>query len=136
MDVTGQYIEVRFFFDKDAFVSALVEVPHASAAAVEVASVSDIKMAHEFAEVAERCLHQQVEMIVHENICVEFDAIDVQGLEEDAKELCSVLIIQEDVSTFVPSAGYVIDRSGILDTQWSGHDLLYDKFFFLSIMKI
>jgi hypothetical protein len=71
VNVTGQDGKVCLLFNKDAPVSSLVEGSYASAAAVKVTGVGDIEVTHEFAEVAERGLHQEVEMIVHENIGVE-----------------------------------------------------------------
>jgi len=55
---------------------------HAPVLTVEVTGVGNIEVTHEFAEVAERSLHQKVEMVVHEDIGMQFDGIYVQGLEE------------------------------------------------------
>jgi len=82
VDVAGQDRKVCILVNKDALVSSLVERPYTSAAAIKVTGVGDIEVAHKFAEVAERGLHKNVKMIVHENIGVELDGIDVKGQGE------------------------------------------------------
>lgn len=104
--------------------------------AVEVTGVGDVEVTHEFAEVAERSFRQKMEVVVHEDISMQFDAIDVQGLKEDAKEGPAVVVILKNVSPFVSAAGNVVYRSRILYSQRSGHGFFYGKKRYLSTIKI
>jgi len=104
--------------------------------AVEKSGIGDVEVAHEFAEVAERGLHQKMEMVVHENIGVEFYGIDVQGLEEDAEKRFPVFFTLKDVFSFISPARYVVHRARILDTQWPGHSSFYNKSSVVSTIKI
>ena len=60
-------------------------------------------------------------MVVHEDIGVEEDRIDVQGLGEDVQKCLAVVIIPEDVSSLVSAARHMVHRAWILDAQRSGH---------------
>ena len=51
MEVAGEDSEVSIFVHQEAFVSALVEMATPAVAAVEVAGIRDIEVAHEFGEV-------------------------------------------------------------------------------------
>jgi hypothetical protein len=75
-------------------------------------------------------------MVGHEYVSVEGDGIYVQRLEEEAKECFPVFIVPEYVPSFVSPACYMIDRTGILDAQWSGHDFFYKIIPRMSIVKI
>ena len=92
-------------------ISLLVDVPDTSVAAVEGAGIGDIEMTHEFAQVALRGFHQEMEMIVHKNKGVKFDGIDRKGPGKDAGKRCPVLIAPEDVPSFVSTAYWM--RNGL-----------------------
>jgi len=93
-------------------------------------------MTHEFAKVSERGLHQEMEVVVHEDIGVELDGIDVQGQGDHVKEFFSILIIHKNVSPLISPARYVIYRARKLDSQWSGHGFFYCNSLALSTIKI
>jgi hypothetical protein len=48
---------------------------YTSMAAVEVPRIADIKVPHEFTEVSQGSLEQEMEMIAHEDITVELNGI-------------------------------------------------------------
>ena len=53
-------------------------------------------------------------MVDHEDVTVNLDGIDPFCLRKDFKKLYSVRIIMVYLSPLIPSAGHMIDRSGIL----------------------
>lgn len=75
-------------------------------------------------------------LVVYKDIGMEFNGMDVQGLGKEPKEVIAVIIIPEDVSSFVPAASYVIHRARILDTQRPGHGSCFSKISILSTIKI
>ena len=113
--------EVGVFVDEDALVSALVEVPYPLVASVVVAGVGDIKMAHEFAEIAEGCFNEQVEVVGHEDVAGELDSVDVEGAGEALEEAPPVGVVLEDVFLFIAPARDVVDCSRVLNAERSGH---------------
>jgi len=126
VDIAGENGEVTFFFNEDALVSALVEVPDSLVPAIEGTGVGDVEMAHEFAEVAEWCLYQEMKVIAHQDVSMELDGIDVNGLGNEAQENPPVLIVFKDIPPLVATAGYVVNGAGILDAQWSSHTHFYN----------
>jgi hypothetical protein len=114
MDVAGQCGEICFFFNEDAFVPALIEVTASFVAAVEESGVGYVEVAHEFAKITEWSFHQKVKVVVHENIGVEFDGIDIQRPGQETEKGSPVFIVTEDVPAFVSTAGDMVHRSGIL----------------------
>jgi hypothetical protein len=46
----------------------------------------------------------------------------LNDVAKNLEELVTVSIVDEDVLTCVPPRGYVVDRSRVLDPQWSRHD--------------
>jgi len=68
----GKGGKIRFLFHEDALVSPLVEVPHTPVPAIEIAGVGDVEVAHEFGEIGYLSFHQQMEMVGHKDIGVEF----------------------------------------------------------------
>jgi hypothetical protein len=93
----------------------LVEVPYALVTAVKIAGIGDAEVPHEFGQVSERRFHQEMEMIVHENIGVELDRVDVQGFGENPQKCLPVVIFLEDVPPLVTSTGYMVNSPGILN---------------------
>jgi hypothetical protein len=104
--------------------------------AVEVPGVTDIEMAHEFGKIPQWRFHQQMEMVVHEDIGVEYDRVDVQGLGENTQKCFAVVIIPEDVSSLISAARDMVHSAWILDAQLSGHIFFYRELLVLSTIKI
>jgi hypothetical protein len=83
--------------------------------AIEITGVSYVEVAHEFGKIGQLSFHQQMEMVGHEDIGVEFNRIDMQRLGEEAMECFPVFIVSENVPSFISSASYMIHRTRILN---------------------
>ena len=121
MDVAGENGEIGIFVDKNALVSALIEMSRPVMTSIEVAGVGDIEFAHEFGKIAFRCLDQQMKMVVHKHVAAEFDGITREGLQEYLEKPFSIVVVPEDFSPLVAPARYMINGSLILDAKRSGH---------------
>jgi len=66
-----------------------------------------------------------MEMVGHQNVAVEFDGIDVDGLIEKLQEAAAIRVIAIDVFLFIAAAGNVINGVGVLDAKGSGHEQKY-----------
>ena len=88
---------------------------------VEISYVGDIEMAHEFGQVPERGLDQKMEMVGHQNVAVEFDGIEVDGLIELLQETAAIRVIAVNILFFIAATGDVIYSVGVLDAKRSGH---------------
>jgi len=80
MQVAGQNGEVSLFVHEYAFVSALIEMAGASVPPVKVTRVDNIEMAHEFGEIAEGSLGEQMKVVGHEDVAVKLDDVNMEGL--------------------------------------------------------
>jgi hypothetical protein len=88
---------------------------------VIVAGIGDVEVTHEFAEVALGCLYEQMEVVVHENIAVKFDAIYGERLQKYLEKAFPVVVVSEDFAPFIATACNVIHRAVILNPQGSCH---------------
>ena len=52
-------------------------------------------------------------MVSHQNVAIELDTVDIQGLAENLEEFLPIAIITENVLSLITSAGDVIHRSWI-----------------------
>ena len=52
-------------------------MPYSSVPAIEDAGVSDVKMAHEFGKIAEGSFNKQMKVVIHENVGVKLNGIDI-----------------------------------------------------------
>jgi hypothetical protein len=80
VDVTGENGQIFVFIHENALVSSLVEMSDPFVTSIVIAGIGYIKLAHEFRKVSEGRFDQEVKMVYHENIGVQLDGIDVQGL--------------------------------------------------------
>ncbi len=136
VNVAGEDGKVAVFFHQKAFVSALVEMADPFVLSIIITGVGDVEVPHELAQIAQAGFKQEVEMVCHENVAIQFDAVDVQGLGEDLEKLLPVSVIAEDFSFFITPASDVIDGAGILDPKRSRHARLSHERAGLSISKI
>jgi hypothetical protein len=136
MDIPGKNGEIAVFVHKDAFVSPLVEMPDTVMTSVEVAGIGDIEVTHECSEVALGCLKKEMKVVGHEDVAVKLYGIDIERLEEYLLKSFPVCIVTKDCLFVVAPASDMVHRAGVFDSEWSGHDRLYQKRATLSIMKI
>ena len=52
-------------------------------------------------------------MVLHEDIGVHSDGIDIERLSEYLEKAAAIRVIFEDCLSFISTTGYVIDRVGV-----------------------
>jgi len=127
MDIPRQDGKVGVLINQDTFISALIEMAASVAATVVIASVGDIEVTHEFGEVAQGCFHQEMEVVGHEDITVELNGINSEGMGEVFEKPPSVEIVSKNSLLFVPPAGDVIHGTGILNAKGPRHKDLIEQ---------
>lgn len=90
--------------------------------AIKGSGITDVEMPHEFRKVAFRCADKQVKVIGHQGISQQADVKDVHRPDQQTKEVFPVFRGAEDCPAFIPPAGNMIIRVGILDSQRSAHE--------------
>ena len=69
-------------------------------------------------------LEEKMKVVAHEQVAVELDGVDREGLAEELKETPAVGVVLIDVFLFIAPAGDVAEGAGILDAERSGHGRL------------
>lgn len=121
MDVAGEHRNITIFIHQNGFVSSLIKMAGSFMAAVEISDIGDVEVAHEFGQVPERGLDQQVKMVGHQDVAVELDRIDVDGLIEKLQKAAAIRVIPKNILFFVAAAGDVVNSVRVLDAKRSGH---------------
>jgi hypothetical protein len=103
---------------------------------VVVASIADVEMAHELAQVAQRGFQEKMKVVGHEHIAVELDGVYMEGLAEDLKETPTIGVVLVDVFLLIPPAGDVVEGARILDAERPAHVRSYQEQRHLSTMEI
>ncbi len=73
MDVAGEDGEVGVLVYYDGLESSLIKVADSVVPPVEVSDIGNIEVAHEFGKISQWRFDQQMEVIVHQDVAVEFD---------------------------------------------------------------
>lgn len=107
-DIAHHPEQVRLGIDQAGFVAALPQRADASVALVESLHVGLSDRAHG-AGCGTRLLgmQQQVHMVVHEDVCVDQDAVIHAGFAQQAPVVVPILIVKEDRATVEPKRGQV-----------------------------
>jgi hypothetical protein len=124
MKIAREGGEISFFIHEEALVPALVEVAGSLVATIEGAGVGDVEVAHELGKVPQGRFDEQMKVVRHQHVAVQLDFVDRQGLGEKLEKSLSVRIVLKDVSLFISAAGDVVDGTGVLNPQGSGHTVL------------
>ncbi|MFZ3090064.1 MAG: hypothetical protein WA240_05495 [Nitrospirota bacterium] len=107
MDVAGEDGKVLVFVHKDALIPSMVQVAYTIVSSIVVAGIGNIEFAHELGKVGERRFYQQVKVIVHEYVTMEFYSVNIKRLGEELEELTPICVVLKDVLPFVSAAGDV-----------------------------
>lgn len=80
MYIARQNGEIFIFINENALVSSLEEMPDPFVSSVVIPCIRNVELAHEFGKISERRFDEQVEMVAHEDVRMQFDRIDIEGL--------------------------------------------------------
>ena len=89
-----------------------------------ITRVGDIKWSHKVRQIAQGGFNQKMKMVAHEDISMQFHVVNLEVLDKGQKESSPISVVSENVLSFVPTAGDMINSIGILDSEWPGHSLL------------
>jgi hypothetical protein len=66
-------------------------------------------------------MQQQVHMVVHQDVCVDQDAVIQAGFAQQAPVMVPILIVEEDRATVHPALGDMHGNAGHFDSGLTGH---------------
>jgi hypothetical protein len=121
VDVAREDGKILVSIHKNALISTLVEMPNPFMSSIVITGIGDVELAHKFGKVPKRCFDQEVEMVVHKDVSVELDGIDIQRLSEYQEKTRSIGVILEDCLPFVSATSDVVNCFGVLDSKRPSH---------------
>ena len=66
--------------------------------------------------------HEQMEMIGHETVSVEFKRLSSLNIENVIEEGLKIVLIQKDVLFIVAAGNHVCQGTGVMEARLAGHD--------------
>jgi len=88
---------------------------HALMGAVEIGGIGYVEVAHEFLEVGQVGLDDEVKVVGHENKDQHVHLVDFRGSGQEIQKRFSIGVISKDILQGVTAAGYVVVCVFILD---------------------
>jgi hypothetical protein len=125
MNISAQGQKVLVLFNQQRFISPLKEVPRSSLPFVEPNSVGNKEMPHEFTEVGQVRLHNQVKVVGHQDVAYDSDVIDLGAILQSAEKCGAVSIGDKYILFAITAVHYVVVGSRIFNPQRSGHESQY-----------
>ena len=92
---------------------------------VEEGGIGDIEVTHERLKVCPGCLHNEMEVITHEDEGDKRDLIDLDGPGKEVEKTLPVCSAQKDVLSPVAPAGDMVAGVLILNAKGTGHGSEY-----------
>lgn len=115
-------IAIAAALNDERLVAAAEQVAEELVPAIEPAGVGPQKPFHARHQIGLGRLDDQMKMIGHQTIRMDLPAGLVTGFGEALKEAQSILVVVEDGFAAVAAVHEVVQRSGVLQSQLSGHD--------------
>jgi hypothetical protein len=123
MDVAGDFLQIIVRIDQEGMVAALVKMTRAVVTPVEVGRIGDVEVPHEFLEIAPGGLHQQVKVVVHQNVGKDLRLIDVSGAFQQIEKSQTVGIGEKDILSVIAATGNMVIGILELNPKWPCHVL-------------
>src|SRR5437764_621404 len=108
-------------FDQHRFESPLEDVSAASMSSGPPNAVGDIEPLDRRAEISLRSAHQQMIMVAHQNITVDFDKISLPHLRQQLQKVPAISLIQKNDLPVIAAIGDMIPAILEIDSQRSSH---------------
>ena len=121
MNVAAQFQNVLILFNKRRSEPSLEQVTTVVILSIEVDRVGRLESMHKTAHIPLRCLHHQVNMVRHQAIQIQANAVKPTALRELGDKTVSVSVSLEDIAAIVATNGNVVDGTLIDDTQRPSH---------------
>ncbi len=115
-------LQYRFIlFNKRRSEQPLEQVTTVVMLSVEVDRVGRLQSMHKTAHIPLRCLHHQVDVVPHQAIQIQANAVEPTALRKLGDKTHAVSVSLEDIAAIVATNGYVVDGTLIDDTQRPSH---------------
>ena len=114
MNIAAQFHNVLILFNKRRSEPSLEQVTTVIILSIEVDRVGRLESMHKTAHIPLRCLHHQVNMVRHQAIQIQANAVKPTALRELGDKTVSVSL--EDIAAIVATNGNVVDGTLIDDT--------------------
>jgi len=121
MQITTEFQKIMISFYKNSLVSALIEMTASMMTAVIINCIGGVKALHEALKICFRGHKKKVEMIIHQDITVNLYVVKLGIAGKNLQKSNSVLVVAEDVFSFISPAGYMIPGTRIFYTKWPNH---------------
>jgi hypothetical protein len=82
----------------------------------ECCDLSGPNMPHEFREIALRRLYHQMKMVVHHDVGVKLDPVDLKRSLKLIEKNRAISVVAKNCFSFIPTAGHVIMSIGEQDS--------------------
>jgi len=89
---------------------------HAVVTAIEGGCVANVKMPHEFRKIALRRLYHQMKMVVHHDVGVKSNSVDLKRSLELIEKNRAICVVAKNCFSFIATAGHVIMSIGKQDS--------------------
>ena len=116
MNIAAQFHNVLILFNKRRSEPSLEQVTTVVILSIEVDRVGRLESMHKTAHIPLRCLHHQVNMVRHQAIQIQANAVKPTALRELGDKTVSVSVSLEDIAAIVATNGNVVDGTLIDDT--------------------
>lgn len=121
VDIAADLQEVTVTVDKESLIAALKQMATVLCLDINVGGVGTIEIVHERAEVGEGRFDDDVVMIPHEHVAMKEDLELLACIPKILCELHIVCLAQVDLLAIISPGGNVVEGTGILDAECSGH---------------
>ena len=85
--------------------------------------MTGLQALHEVRDIGQGCFDQQMEVIAHQAVHVQADAVPIDTLEQTAQKPLPVTLIAEDALAAIAAHKDVVDRSSECDARFPCHSL-------------
>jgi hypothetical protein len=119
--VAHEFQEVALLLYDDRLVPILEEMPHASVASIERASVAGEEAPHAARERALHCTDQEMRVIWEKGPRVEGPGASLYQARHPADEVRSIHVVPKDDATLPAAHHYVVENSWRVETGLAWH---------------
>ncbi len=116
MNIAAQFQNVLILFNERRSEPSLEQVTTVVILSVEVDRVGRLQSMHKTAHIPLRCLHHQVDVVRHQTIQIQANAVKPTALRKLGDKTLAVSVSLEDLAAIVATNGNVVDGTLIDDT--------------------
>ena len=126
MNVLDQLPRIGVFLDQMGLEATLVQMPATAVAAIETDAVSRLEPTGRVAQIGARCLGQQVKVIRHQAIRMDYEPETLNGFFKRLQKPLPIAIIAINWLTFVAAGRDMIHGAFKLYSDRACHNARYD----------